>query len=226
MRALLDLVLPAECGGCSAPGLVWCGQCAEVAFGSPRLCNPRSDPGVPVWALTRYRGAARELIVNLKERGRSDLAAVAGAAVVSGIETLRQEGELDPAQLAHLLLVPAPSRWLAARRRGGDPIASIAAHAIRTLPDEAASVVKALRFTRGVKDSVGLTASQRHLNVAGRVRMRQRFASQLLPSLSRPASAVLLLDDVVTTGSLLTESVRILHCAGVRVSGALTLASA
>ncbi|AEF42227.1 hypothetical protein AS9A_3789 [Hoyosella subflava DQS3-9A1] len=181
---------------------------------------------MPVWALGRYRGAARELIVNLKERGRSDLAAVAGAVVACGIETLRQEGELDPALLARLILVPAPSRWLAARRRGGDPVASIADRAIRALPDEAGSVVKALRFTRGVKDSVGLTASQRHLNVAGRVRVRQLAVPHMVPSGGISAPAVLLVDDVVTTGSLLTESVRILRRAGVRVSGALTLASA
>ena len=70
---MLDLFLPAECGGCGAPSARWCDACAaELSVGAdqPHVVNPRIDPQVPVFALGRYADARRQAILALKERGR------------------------------------------------------------------------------------------------------------------------------------------------------------
>ena len=70
MPALLDLVLPLECGGCGAPRTRWCDACAAalmVHADEPVVVTPRIDPGVPVFALGRYAGVRRQAIVALKE---------------------------------------------------------------------------------------------------------------------------------------------------------------
>jgi predicted amidophosphoribosyltransferase len=68
------------------------------------------------------------------------------------------------------------------------------------------------------RDSAGLNSAARERNVAGRV---------LLTSRRVPSGAeVLLVDDIVTTGSTARESVRVLQSAEARVSAVLALAVA
>ena len=213
--AVLDLVLPLECGGCAAPSTRWCEACArELAMGpdAPRVVCPRVDPGVPVFALGRYAGARRQAIVAMKDRGRTDLSAPLARAVALGVHRLLVWGLLD----VPLTIVPAPTRSWAARRRGGDPVSRIAMVATGGHPD--ITVVRALRMKALARDSAGLGSAARERNIAGRV---------LLTSRCVPADGeVLLVDDIVTTGATARESVRVLQTAGARVAAVLALAAA
>lgn len=111
------------------------------------------------------------------------------------------------------MVVPAPTRRAAARRRGGDPVTRIASTAARGHPD--IGVVSALRTAGAVRDSVGLNSAARERNLAGRIR------------LIRPVHGdVLLVDDILTTGATACEAVRMLHSSGARVMGVLTVAHA
>ncbi|WP_280488173.1 ComF family protein, partial [Nocardia farcinica] len=120
----------------------------------------RTDPGVPCWAVARYAGPARRAVLALKERGRTDLAAPLGHAMAGALRRLRTPG-------VPLLLVPAPSRRAAARRRGGDPVVRTAAVAVRSL--DGCQLVPVLRVWRGVQDSVGLSPGERRHNLRGRI---------------------------------------------------------
>ena len=116
---LVDLVLPLECGGCGAPRTRWCDACARTVGAKadePQLITPRLDPGVPVFSLGRYAGPRRQAIVEMKERGRADLAAPLGDALRLGLARLIA-WHVVPTPLA---VVPAPTRASSARRRGGD----------------------------------------------------------------------------------------------------------
>jgi predicted amidophosphoribosyltransferase len=113
-------------------------------------------------------------------------------------------------------LVPAPSRPAAARARGGDHVARLCRAVAARRPG--VRVARPLRLARRARDSVGLDAAQRAANLAGRVRV-QRTA---LPV----AGAVLLVDDVVTTGATLRACRDALAGAGVPVRGALVLCDA
>ncbi|MCV7193216.1 ComF family protein [Mycolicibacterium brumae] len=210
---MLDLVLPTECGGCAAPGTRWCEACAtalRVGADEPLLITPRVDPGVPVFALGRHAGARRTAVVAMKEHGRRDLRAPLSTALADGIDRLLCWGVLE----LPLTVVPAPTRWLSARRRGGDPVTLLARAAVGAAPGVV--VVPALRTAARVRDSVGLSAGARERNLSGRIRLIRR----------PPPEEVLLVDDIVTTGATAAESVRVLAAAGVQVVAVLTLAYA
>ena len=198
---LIDLLFPVRCPGCGVWGVRVCDRCLAL-FGLPKRV-----PGVgpPVFALAAYGGAARELVLAFKERGRRELAAVFGALVAAAVPRLPGVGP-DP------WLVPAPSRASAARARGGS-------HVLRMARASDFSAVPALAFTRGVRDSVRLDAESRRVNLAGRVRL----VPDCLPP---PGAPVVLLDDVVTTGSTARACVSVLKAAGFGVPAVLTLTTA
>ncbi len=205
-------MLPLECGGCGAPSTRWCPACAaelRTRAADPQVVTPRLDPGVPVLALGRYAGARRNAIIAVKEHGRADLVTPLAQTLRIGLDQLLTWGLVE----TPLTIVAAPTRAWSARRRGGDPVARVASAAAA---DRAGvTVTRALRLTGFARDSVGLSSSQRQRNLAGRVRV------------TRPvAGAVMLVDDVVTTGATARESVRALRGAGVAVQAVLALASA
>jgi predicted amidophosphoribosyltransferase len=209
---VLDLVLPLTCGGCGAASTRWCAACAaelSVRADAPHLVVPRLDPGVPVFALGRYAGPRRAAIVAVKEHGRADLIAPLARALGVGLARLLAWGIVEtPATV-----VAAPTRRWAARRRGGDPVTRMASAAVTDLPD--LRVLAALRTRALVVDSVGLSSADRQRNIAGRVRVVKPVAGE-----------VVLVDDIVTTGATVCESVRVLHAAGARVAAVLTVANA
>lgn len=215
LKHVLELVLPLECGGCGAPSTRWCDACAtELSVGpnEPHVVSPRVDPRVPVFALGRYAGARRQAIVAMKDHGRTDLVAPLARTLAIGIHRLLTWGMVE----LPLAIVPAPTRRLAARRRGGDPVARMVTAAVAGHPD--ITVVAALRMKALVRDSVGLGSAARERNIAGRVLLRGRP----LPGLHE----VLVVDDIVTTGATARESVRILQTAGMQVAGVLAVAHA
>ncbi|MBO0852806.1 MAG: ComF family protein [Nocardia sp.] len=214
MRTLLDLILPQFCGGCGSAGIAWCDPCASALAAEPVRIWPRTDPGVPCWALSRYAGPARRAVIAAKESGRRDLAAPLGLALARAVARLRAPGR-------PVILVPAPTRRAAARRRGGDPVLRAARAACGWLTD--CHVVPAL-WTRGeVRDSVGLGVNARRRNLAGRVMSRARGV-QTLHIVEN--AEIVLVDDVLTTGATAAESVRVLAAAGVPVRAVLVTCAA
>ncbi|MGA5463934.1 ComF family protein [Mycobacterium sp. NPDC050041] len=209
---MLDLILPLECGGCAAPSTRWCARCAvdlRVPPDAPHLITPRVDPGVPVFSLGRYAGTRRHAVVAVKERGRADLVRPLAGALSAGLAQLLRWGIVE----APITVVPAPTRRLAARRRGGDPVTRIGQVAVTG--HSGVGLVQALRLTAWTRDSVGLSGPARARNVAGRVRLR------------RPVDGpVILVDDIVTTGATAAESTRVLQAAGAHVLAVLALAHA
>ncbi|MCV7260189.1 ComF family protein [Mycobacterium shimoidei] len=211
---MLDLILPLECGGCGAPSTRWCATCAQelaVNPDQPHVVTPRVDPGVPVLALGRYAGARRTAIVNMKDRGRTDLIQPLARALAVGIHRMLTWGLLD----VPMTIVPAPTRRAAARKRGGDPVTRMAKAAGKNHPGIA--VVQALKITALARDSAGLGTAERERNIVGRVQLIKRPPA---------GTEVLLVDDIVTTGATVRESVRVLHIAGIEVASVLTVAAA
>ncbi|MFD3591870.1 ComF family protein [Nocardia sp. NPDC058640] len=203
MKALLDLVLPDRCGGCGVAGEQWCAGCAAELGRGPVRVRPRADPGIPCWALGPYEGAGRRAVLAAKEHGRRDLADPLGLALAHALVRLRAPDR-------PLVLVPAPTRSVAARRRGGDPVARSAVSAARWLID--CRTASLLRMGSGVRDSVGLTPAQRAHNLRGKI-----IASTDPAQWARvdAKAQVILVDDVLTTGATACESTRVLSRIGI-----------
>ncbi len=217
--ALVDLVIPKICGGCGVGGTRWCRRCAAVFADAPVELRTRVPLPVPAYALGRYSAQHRRAILEMKEHGRSDLAVPIGQALAVALRALDRWSELPRSE--RLILVPAPTRRLSARRRGGDPVTALAIAAAGALGPRA--VVTPLLFTSyWARDSAGLSAPDRDANLTGAVRIRRRAELPTAPD----DAAVVLIDDVLTTGTTVAQSIAVLRGAGIRVHLVLVVAAA
>ena len=223
---LADLILPRECAGCgesrsrsALPGL--CTLCALSLSGPPLTARlPRREewlggPVPPVHALARYLDPVPEIIIAQKEHGRLDLARPLG-------EELARAAEAAAAGADPLWLVPVPSTRAATVHRGQDPMLRMARVAARRLRESgrSAAVLPALTHRRKVADQAGLGRAARAENLAGALAVRNASARLLRER------AVVLVDDVVTSGATLAEAARALSAAGNAPVGAAVLAAA
>jgi predicted amidophosphoribosyltransferase len=247
---LTDLVLPAECAGCRATRVPLrygvCASCAAVLEAlSPGPVRPTPAPvGLPdCVALGPYRGALREALLAYKERGRHGLARPLGlllAEVVAAAVTdppLASAGAPGPSGNPAgtrwpggtggprpVLLVPVPATARAVRDRHGDHLRRLARHAAGRLR-RAGWPVAVARPLRALprQDSTALDSAGRAAAALAAFRLRP----ERLPALRRSAdrAAVVVLDDIVTTGVTLTAVSRLLSGAGVPVHAAAVLAA-
>jgi ComF family protein len=204
LRDALAVLFPVTCAGCGADDRALCASCASALLFRPRV---QSLPGAGSGELTvlsaiEYEGAARRIILALKEQGRTDVAGALAtpfrAAVGAAVDA--------PATAVELATVP-PGRS-ATRRRGFDPVGLLVARA--GLPPPA-------RVLRSVHER----ASQKTLDVDERA---ANLSGSLVARGDVTGRRFLLVDDVVTTGATLAEAARALRESGAIVIGAATLA--
>jgi predicted amidophosphoribosyltransferase len=184
---------------------------------------------VRVFALSRYRGVGRRLLLAYKERGRRDLAPSLGRALAEalavlplavlplGVPPLGVGLPVKPSTRA-ICLVPAPSRPSAARVRGGPHVERLADAAASVLAARGieVAVAPALELAGSARDAVGLSREQRMANLAGRLRFREAGRPP-------PGFRIVVLDDVITTGATAAACARALTAEGITVSAVLTL---
>jgi len=174
----------------------------------------------PIWAVQPYEGAIRRVIVAHKDHARTALARPLGAALSTALAAALDRPS-HPAGGGGVLVVAVPSGRAAVRRRGHDPLRRVTRVAVRRVARANGGLVLAgpsvLVHRRRVADQAGLTAGERRANLAGAfaVRRPERVWGR----------AVVLADDVVTTGATLAEAARALRAAGAIVIGAAVIAA-
>lgn len=182
---------------------VWCAGCdapgrplCEICAAEIARPHRHDADGLEVRSVARYEGTAARVVRALKEDGRTGLARPLGALMA---DLVRQAGWADA------VLVPVPPSRAALRRRG---------YAVPELLARRceARVRRWLRWRGRALDQRLLGRGERERNVAGAF-------------LARPgAGAVVIVDDVMTTGATLRAARNALSAAGRRVVGAVVLA--
>jgi predicted amidophosphoribosyltransferase len=217
--SLLNLLLPVPCAGCGRIGPAACFECAAVLRRPARAVRPSPEPAglPPCFAVAAYDGVVRELLLAAKERGAVGLLPVLASGLASAVGCAVADVPLNRS----IVLVPVPSTAAAIRSRGDDVVlglARAAAAAVRRR-GRTVRVAPVLRHDRAVRDSAGLGAAERSANLRGALAVRP-LGSRLLPG-----AAVVVVDDLMTTGATVVEATRALGSAGATVCGAATVAA-
>ena len=229
-RIVLDTALPPLCPACRKPvaddgGL--CPDCwAQLSFITPPYCERLGipfayDPGPGVLSMqaiadppayeraraaVRYDDIARTLVHALKYGDRLDLAPTLGRWMVQAGAAVLAEADA---------LVPVPLHWRRLWTRRFNQSAALA-EVIATrvkLP-----VAHALARVKATRQQVGLTASERTLNVQGAFRVREEARPDV------KGRRLVLIDDVLTSGATIDACSRALLRAGAATVDVLVFA--
>jgi ComF family protein len=217
---LLSILVPPACAVCRRPlraaGGVACTGCLRRlpwlrGHRCPRCALPRHRAGCPAagaafdraWAPLAYEGAARDLVAALKFRAALPVAGLMAAHLAANLP-------LDLRRGPPRAVVPVPAhrgrRW----RRGFDPAALLSA---------------ALAGRAGLPLAPCLRRVDRGHRQVGAGRALRRSAGRFDALLvAAPPRAVLLVDDVHTTGATLNACARALKAGGAEEVAAVTYA--
>jgi len=201
---LADVAVGVRCAACDSTALGLCADCLDVIRPVPRVVRERP---CRIAAAGEYDGVLRSAIIAWKERGRFPVERPLAHLLAASIIAL----DVEPP----VVLVPIPSRPDRRRARGADVVDDLARRSARLLRGVGlgANVTPSLRLLRPVRDQAGLSAGARGVNVRGSLGARRR-----------PFGAVVIVDDVVTTGATLTEAMSALRAVGADVTGAAVVA--
>ena len=209
-----DLLLGAHCHGCEQPRLGLRPTCRqELGTRQPFFAVPAPRPdGFPLTVTPPRTTSFRRLINAHKERQALILTRVLAERLAVSVHALLTHRPYA----AGIVLVPIPSAARTVRQRGFDATSAMARTAARRLRAQYPATVRSVLVqARPVADQAGLGARARQQNLAGAFRLRRPIT----------AGAAVIVDDLVTTGSSLTEAARVLHAAGIPVLGAATVAA-
>lgn len=215
----IETVYPRRCAECCRRGVwvcdacrrnlilfepPWCHRCGVPTIQGGCRCDSLPDEITGVRSVGPYRGWLRCAILDLKYRDERARAAHLGD------ELARVVALMPPADA----LVPVPLHGSRQRRRGYNQAALLARHASVT---SGVPMVGALVRTRSAPSQVGADAVRRRSNVEG------AFAIDAATSPIR-GRRVVLVDDVVTTGSTVVACAKALRGAGATEIWVATLA--
>ncbi|HEY0075296.1 MAG TPA: ComF family protein [Abditibacteriaceae bacterium] len=242
LQTARDAIFPPRCAGCRAfyPDL-FCESCHKTLqpIGAPFClccgtpfdalahaaaecadCRANRYHGAPPYAALRsayaFEGALRPAVYNFKYKGKTALAEPLSAILE---HTLQSDPTLQHQNFA--ALVPVPLHPWRHWRRGYNQSALLAEHLSHKI---GVPTLELLLRTRRTGSQVGLTEKQRLENVRGAFASNHKLMSQFSNRICNQTGAVLLIDDVCTTGATLAECARVLQGAGVAQVFALTLA--
>ncbi|MFH0412125.1 ComF family protein [Corynebacterium sp. L4756] len=203
----MELLLPKHCAGCKSPGAVLCAACQEALRQAPVRVHRQMLADAPFYSLGAYSELRRNVIIAMKEYNNRAVRPYVGAVVAAGLRHVIARGDIPD----EVVLVPAPTRKKSAALRGGDPVLQICQQAGKQVQ---MPVINCVRIKAGALDQSGLNAQRRRENMRRSVAVISRV----------PKLPVMLVDDVMTTGSTLMATAEALRGAGAEIAGGIVFA--
>ena len=229
-QSAVDFAYPPHCGYCNTalcgmedadcPGTALCDTCRDaIVCDAGDWCQRCGQPVGPyldtsngcanchrsqfsfdsVVRLGLYDGRLREACIRGKSPGSESLAAALAHQLWKRHQATLEEANLD-------LIIPVPQHWTQRITRPHNQALTLAQVFSRRLQVEFSRHI--LCKIRRTPDQSSLTAQQRRVNQRGAFRVRG------VPSLA--GLSVLLVDDILTTGTTANESSKVLRRAGAK----------
>ena len=225
MRSPFELLFPDECLGCGRLPRLLCSVCTGATFVHPRPLSrqPLAETGWPAWSFDVFDGLPASVLRAVKDHSLTAALEPLYAQIVDGFDRLplfdafKVEGVggagVGKASVG-ALLVPIPGGRNSWRRRGFNLPTMLAKRLARDCRRPAA-VSASLGHARGIADQRGLGTSARAANLAGSMVCDPALLGRELTAILRSASrvAIVVVDDVATTGATLAEAHRALAAA-------------
>lgn len=223
----LDWLFPPVCGGCGQPGTRWCSDCqTSVTRIHGAVCPRCGDPSL---AVALCDALCRECAAELPEYEMLRSCAIFEGPLRAALHRLKYERDIGLAEplSKHLielynefkwdidLVIPIPLGARRARERGYNQAALLARPLAYAL--QVPYRPNALQRTRETRSQVGLSAAERRKNVESGFTARRELVQ---------GRYVLIIDDVMTTGSTVNACAQALRQAGASMVYGLTLARA
>lgn len=234
LGGVADLILPPVCVHCHEPiadHRLLCAPCwREIEFITPPLCDRLGTPlsyggegertlsaqalrDPPVFgrarAVARFNGVMRNLVHGFKYADRHEVAEMLAAMMRSAGSELLADADM---------LMPVPlHRWKLWRRRYNQ--AAILAWKLARLTGHPVDI-RSLRRIHPTRSQVGLSADERQSNVSGAFALDPEACDAIR------GRHILLIDDVLTTGSTVGACASLLKEAGAKEVDCLAVAMA
>ena len=204
-QACLSDIRPLEGNVCSVCGerlLIPCALGAEGGDVRCGLCRRLEPPFLKAAAYGSYDGGLRELIHLLKYEQVLPAAAILGRMLREAVSGLESCGIQRP------VVVPVPLHARKLRQRGFNQSELIAQQFVKLISGSGQMTLhsRVLQRRRETESQIGLTRHQRRENIRG--------AFTVARSEEITGREILLVDDVFTTGTTVSECARVLLRAG------------
>lgn len=211
--SLLDFLFPPRCPICQAyveEQGGWCEDCLRSAVDVRQIIMPEGSPLSKVWALGHYRGGLRDLIRKLKYRQKRSSLPYIMTFLVACRPYLSWLGK-EP-----LLAVPVPLYIDKERQRGFNQAEMIFREWLEAEGVACTRIMERIRATRPMYE---LSRQERAENLVGAFALKEAAAQAVC------GKSLLLLDDIMTTGSTLKACAEILKHYGAKSVEGIVLAS-
>ena len=207
---LESLVFDSSCIICGDRESEFCVRCRQDWQSSPQRIIGES---FPVYSSIAYSDTAKAIVLSAKENGVKFSRSLVVSELCAAIKALVRESKLT----TEIDLVPIPSSRQARARRGFDFISQITNILAKNLNEDGKPsrffARPILSINKRVVDQSGLSEPQRNDNLFGAFKVAKPLNS---------ANPIIIVDDVITTGSTLREAVRALKERNLTVVGAAT----
>ena len=208
IHSLKELIYPNICLCCGKTGVKICHNCSKYWLANPNKSKVENNC---LFFVTTYDETTSPIILAAKESGNREAVKLIARSITNSISfAILNLGIAQP-----INLVSIPSQLSAIRRRGRDHIKDLVQEVITQLNKQNIDAVylPILKPIKKIKDQSDLNGLQRKENMSHAFIVKTSPISQ---------SAVIVIDDLVTTGASILEGVRALSEAKITVDAVVT----